>query len=208
MRSGLVEILIRNGYLKSEAVIQAFSEVTRAEFVPSEFEPQAEVDIPLPIGYGQTISQPSTVAIMFELLDPQAGHKILDVGSGSGWTSAMLAHIVGSTGAVAAIEVLPELHEMTKYNVEKFGFVSSGLVTCIFGDGNQGYEPLRPYDRILVSAAAEAVPAALKEQLVIGGKLVIPVHNHLVYLEKRGENDWHKEEFPGFVFVPLIQKSL
>lgn len=208
MGSGLVEILTRNGYLKSKPVIRAFSEMTRADFVPSEFEQQAEVDIPLPIGFGQTISQPSTVAIMFELLDPKPGQHILDIGSGSGWTSALLAHIVGQKGKVAAVELLPELHAMTKQNTEKFGFVSAGTVTCVLGDGNQGYEPLKPYDRILVSAGANEVPTALKEQLVVGGKMVIPIHNYLVYLEKRGANDFYKEEFPGFVFVPLIQKSL
>lgn len=208
MSSGLVEILTRNGYLKSQSVIRAFSEVTRADFVPTEFEPQAEVDIALPIGFGQTISQPSTVAIMFELLDPQPGQRMLDIGSGSGWTSALLGHITGRDGKVAAIELLPELHEMTKQNVEKFGFLSSGIIECVLGDGNQGYEPLHPYDRILVSAGTDDVPQALKKQLTIGGKIVIPIRNHLVYLEKRGENDFYKEEFPGFVFVPLIQKSV
>lgn len=207
MGSGLVELLIRNGYLKSEPIIRAFNEITRADFVPTEFEEQAEADIPLPIGFGQTISQPTTVAIMFELLDPKPGQRILDIGSGSGWTSALLGNIVGALGRVAAVELLPELHEMTKCNVEKFGLMSTGVVKCVLGDGNLGYEPLKPYDRILVSAAADEIPQALKKQLVIGGKIVIPVHNHLVYLEKRGEDDYYKEEFAGFVFVPLIQKS-
>ncbi len=207
MESGLIEILTRNGYLKSEPIIRAFNEITRADFVPSEFEEQAGADIALPIGFGQTISQPSTVAIMFELLDPKSGQRILDIGSGSGWTSALLAHITGGSGKVVAVEILPELHAMTQCNVEKFNFVRSGLVKCILGDGNEGYEPLQPYDRILVSASADEVPEAFKKQLKIGGKIVIPIHNHLVYLEKRGENDFYKEAFPGFAFVPLIQKS-
>ncbi|MDO8565689.1 MAG: protein-L-isoaspartate O-methyltransferase [Candidatus Moranbacteria bacterium] len=207
MGSGLVELLIRNGYLKSEAIIRAFNEITRAEFVPPEFEEQAEADVPLPIGFGQTISQPTTVAIMFELLDPRPGQKVLDIGSGSGWTSALLGNIVGVGGRVAAVELLPELHTMTKCNVEKFGLVSAGIVECVLGDGNLGYEPFKPYDRILVSAAADEIPQAFKKQLAVGGKIVIPVHNHLVYLEKRGEDDYYKEEFAGFVFVPLVQKS-
>lgn len=207
MSSGLVELLVRNGYLKSEPIIRAFNEITRADFVPPEFEQQAEADIPLPIGFGQAISQPTTVAIMFELLNPKPGQKMLDIGSGSGWTSALLGNIAGSEGKVAAIEVLPELHAMTKRNVEKFGLMGSGIVECAIGDGNLGYQPLAPYDRILVSAAADEVPQALKDQLALGGKMVIPVHNHLVYLEKRGEKDFYKEEFPGFMFVPLIQKS-
>lgn len=202
-----MEILIRNGYLKSAPIIQAFNAVSRAEFVLPEFEEQAEADIPLPIGFGQAISQPTTVAIMLELLDPRSGQRILDIGSGSGWTSALLGTIAGNDGKVAAIEVLPELHKMTRHNVEKFGLVSSGTVTCVLGDGRIGYQSLAPFDRILVSAAAEEVPHAFKNQLAVGGKMVIPLHNHLVYLEKRGEDDYYKEEFPGFVFVPLIEKA-
>ncbi len=207
MGSGLVEILIRNGYLKSHHIIRSFNEIVRADFVPVVFEEEADADIPLPIGFGQTISQPTTVAIMFELLDPQPGQRILDIGSGSGWTSALLGNIAGEKGKVVAIECLPELHEMTKTNVEKFGLVTSGVVECILGDGNLGYDALAPYDRILVSAAPDEIPPALKKQLAIGGKMVIPIHNHLCYIEKRGEEDLFKEEFPGFSFVPLIKKS-
>ncbi|MGK2848820.1 MAG: protein-L-isoaspartate O-methyltransferase [Minisyncoccota bacterium] len=208
MSSGWIELLIRNGYLKSDQIIQAFYSITRADFVPSEFEEQAEADIALPIGFGQTISQPTIVAIMLELLAPLSGQKMMDIGSGSGWTSALLGNITGKSGKVAALEVLPELYEMTKRNVEKFGMVSAGIVECAIADGHNGYDAHAPYDRILVSAAADEVPSALKEQLVLGGKMVIPIHNHLVYLEKRGENDFYKEEFPGFTFVPLIQKSV
>ncbi len=206
MGNGLVEILVRNGYLKSHSIIDAFREITRAEFVPPEFETEADADIPLPIGHGQTISQPTTVAIMFELLDTKPGQKVLDIGSGSGWTTAMLGHIVGTDGRVVAVEILPELHDMTERNVEKFSLVKAGIVKCVLGDGNVGYDPEQPFDRILVSAAADEVPQALKDQLAVGGKMVIPVHNRLCYLEKRGENDFYKEEFPGFSFVPLVQK--
>ena len=192
MNTGLTEMLVQNGYLKSRSIIHAFNKITRVDFVPPELESRAEMDVALPIGLEQTISQPSTVATMLELLDPKRGQQVLDIGSGSGWTSAMLADIVGSQGKVVAVEIIPELHEMTKRNVEKFGFVSSGTVECILNDGNRGYEPLSPYDRILVSASADEIPWILKEQLVIGGKMIIPIRESLVYIEKRGENDFYK----------------
>jgi protein-L-isoaspartate(D-aspartate) O-methyltransferase len=207
MRSGLVEILIHDGYLKSPHIVSAFDEVARADFVPSEFESEADVDIPLPIGFGQTISQPTIVALMLELLDPQKGHRTLDVGSGSGWTSALLGHIVGEKGKVVALDFMPELCEMTRKNVDKFDLIKAGIVECLVGDGQHGYPECQPYDRILVSASLDEIPNALKKQLVIGGKMVIPVRNHLCYLERRSDDEFYKEDFPGFTLAPLVEKS-
>lgn len=203
--SRLVNDLIHYGYLKSDPVIGAFSEIGRIEFIPDHLASEADADIALPIGHGQTISQPRTVAFMFELLQPQRGQNILDVGSGSGWTTAMLSYIVGKDGRVTALERLHELFEFGKNNVEKFKYVSKGIAECLEGDGYSGYEPNAPYDRILVSAAVEEIPEALKKQLKVGGIMVIPVHNDIWYVERRGEDDFYKEEFPGFSFVPLTQ---
>ncbi|MFH0969233.1 MAG: protein-L-isoaspartate O-methyltransferase [Patescibacteria group bacterium] len=199
--------LIRKGYLKSDLIIDAFSEINRIDFVPQELEKEAEVDIPLPIGYGQTISQPLTVAFMFELLDPQRGQNILDLGSGSGWTTALLSYIVGSEGNVTAIERIDKLCEWGKKNADKFKFVSEGIAEFYCEDGSKGFPKNAPYDRILVSAMVSDVPKELKSQLKIGGKIVIPVRNDIWYLEKKGENEFYKEEYPGFSFVPLIEKS-
>ncbi|MFA5776823.1 MAG: protein-L-isoaspartate O-methyltransferase [Parcubacteria group bacterium] len=203
----LVNDLMRKGYLKSDIIIDAFSEIGRIEFVPSEFEKEAEANIPLPIGYGQTISQPLTMAFMFELLNPEKGQNILDIGSGSGWTTALLSYIVGLKGKIIALERILELCEQGKKNTDKFHFVRDGIAEFYCEDGNNGFEKNAPYDRILVSAMTDDVPDALKSQLKIGGKMVIPVHNDIWYLEKKGEDDFYKEEFPGFSFVPLIQKS-
>ncbi|TAK95585.1 protein-L-isoaspartate O-methyltransferase [Patescibacteria group bacterium] len=203
--SRLVNNLIRTGYLKSDPIIDAFSEMHRLEFVPEELESEAEANIPLPIGYGQTISQPLTVAFMLELLDPQAGQNILDVGSGSGWTTALLSYIVRAEGKVTALEVIPELCEVGKYNVNKFGFVKKGIAEFHCIDGTDGFAAKAPYDRILVSAMADDVPIELKNQLKVGGKMVIPVHNNIWYLERRAEDDFYKEEYPGFDFVPLVR---
>ncbi|MEI7749379.1 MAG: protein-L-isoaspartate O-methyltransferase [Candidatus Moraniibacteriota bacterium] len=205
--SRLINMLIMQGYLKSDPLIEAFNNIRREEFIPEEFSSESETNIPLPIGYGQTISQPLTVAVMLELLDLKAGQKVLDVGSGSGWSSALIASTVGESGSVVAIERIPELHDFGKRNIEKFGFVSLGRVKCVLGDGSQGYANGAPYDRILVSASAEEIPEVYKRQLAVGGKMVIPIYNSLAYIEKRGEDDFYIERFPGFIFVPLIENS-
>lgn len=202
----LVNDLIRKGYLKSDAIVDAFSEIGRIEFVRSEFEGEAEADIPLPIGFGQTISQPLTVAFMLELLNPEEGQNILDIGSGSGWTTALLSYIVGLKGKVTALEMIPELCEWGKQNAEKFKFVSSKIAEFHCENGGRGFSQNAPYNRILVSAMVQEISQELKDQLKIGGKMVIPVHNDIWYLEKKSENDFYKEEFPGFSFVPLVQK--
>jgi len=199
---------MRDGYLRTSAIIEAFANISRIEFVLPEMELQADANIPLPLGYGQTISQPATVAIMLELLDPRPGHKILDIGSGSGWTTALLSYIVGEKGRVIALERLKELCDFGRKNVAKFGFIKKGVAEFYNIDGSEGYPARAPYDRILVSASAESVPQALKDQLAIGGKMVIPVYNYLHYLEKKGKDDFYEEEYPGFSFVPLINKSI
>lgn len=203
--SKLVNNLIRNGYLKSDAIIEAFEHINRIEFVPEGLELEVEADVALPIGYGQTISQPLVVAIMLDLLDPKEGQKILDVGSGSGWTAALLAHIVGSKGKVIAIDIIKELSEIGRKNADKYGFVKNGIAEFYNADGSAGFLTQAPYDCILVSASvAEDIPQALKDQLKIGGKMVVPVRNSIVYLEKESEDKFYKEEFPGFSFVPFI----
>lgn len=202
--SKLINSLIKQGYLKSDILIEAFFNVERKEFLPQELEDQAEANIALPIGYGQTISQPLTVAFMLELLNPQAGQKILDVGSGSGWTTALLAFVVGEKGKVVALERIKELVEFGKKNVQKFSFYEKGIVEFYEADGTKGFPQEAPFDRILVSAAAEEVPPALKEQLKINGKLIIPIGDELCYLEKKDANNFFEERFPGFEFVRLI----
>ena len=144
---------------------------------------------------------------MLELLQVEAGQNIVDIGSGSGWISTLLGHMVGEKGKVTAIEYIDSLYEWGKKNIDKYGYVTDGRVECILGDGSQGYAKNAPYDRIIVSASADEVPEALKNQLKMNGKMVIPIHNDLWYLEKRGENDFYKEEYPGFTFVPLMEEN-
>lgn len=206
--SQLVNELIRLGYLKTDLIIDAFSEINRVEFVPPELEKSAEANIALPIGYGQTISQPLTVAFMMELLDPQRGQNVLDVGSGSGWTTALLCYIVGRHGRVTALERKEELKQMGEKNANKYGYIrdgKDGIAEFYTADGSKGFKKYAPYDRILVSASADCVPNDLKEQLKIGSKMVIPIGESIWYLEKVEENKFEKQEFSGFAFVPLVE---
>ena len=205
--SRLVNDLIYHGYLRSDDVIEAMGTVSREDFLPPNFQRQAEVEMSLPIGHGQTVTPPRTTATMLELLDAKKGHSVLDVGTGSGWTATLLGHIVGETGKVVTIELIEELFAISKVNIEKYGYLSNARVECVHGDATEGYVKGAPYDRILVSAMVSTVPEALKNQLTIGGKLVIPLHNSICYFEKRGKNDFYKEEFSGFNFIPLVRKS-
>lgn len=190
--------------LKTPRIIKAFENIDRKDFVPNDFLGQAYHDIPLPIGWGQTISQPSVVAFMLEQLQPQPGDKILDIGSGSGWTSALLAEIVGKQGRIVAMEFIPELAEITKKNVSKYGFVEKGIIKVIQRDGSKGYSSEAPYDKILVSASGQEISEAWKEQLKINGRIVAPVDSSIYLLIKKDQG-FKKTEFPGFLFVPLVK---
>ena len=203
----LIKDLIYQGYLKTDRIIEAFSKIRRVDFVPEDLESAAQANIPLPIGQGQTISQPLTVAFMLEKLGPMPGDKILDIGSGSGWTTALLAHIVGEKGKVIGVERIKELCNFGLNNVSKYHLIEGGRVKIICADGSKGYINEAPYQRILVSAAASEIPKDLKKQLAVGGRLVIPVKSSIWMLEKISDKDFREEEYPGFAFVPLIKSE-
>jgi len=205
----LVESLIQRGYLKTPRIIEAFRAVDRKDFMLSEHRDEAYVDEAFPIGYGQTISQPLTVAFMLELLMPEPGDKILDVGSGSGWTTALLAYIVGKDisekqGKVIGIERISELVEFGRENLAKYHFMHAEIRAA--GD-ELGFSGAAPFDRILVSAASEEVPQSLIEQLTIGGRMVIPIQNSIWKIERGAGNNINKEEYFGFSFVSLVARK-
>lgn len=202
--NSLVRDLIYQGYLKTDRIIEAFSKIRRVDFVPDELRSASQANIPLPIGQGQTISQPLTVAFMLEKLDPQPGDKVLDIGSGSGWTTALLAHIVGKKGRVIGIERIKSLRDSGINNISKYHLIEGGRAKIIYADGTKGYVNEAPYNRILVSAAAKEIPRELKKQLAVGGRLVIPVENSIWVLKKVSEKEFREEEYPGFAFVPLV----
>lgn len=197
----LVDDMIFSNMLKSPQIIDAFRVVDRKYFVPASFAEHTYVNAPIPIGNSQTISQPSTVAFMLEHLAPQKGDKVLDIGSGSGWTTALLCHIVGEKGSVTGVERVGELVELGQENLSQFHF---GSHCHIESAGEKLGLPDEQFDRILVSASADEIPEELLSQLKIGGTLVIPVRNSIYKFKKVSEAQIEKEEFYGFVFVPLI----
>jgi protein-L-isoaspartate(D-aspartate) O-methyltransferase len=179
---------------------EAFTTINRKDFVlPQDIE-FADDDRPLHIGHDQTISQPSTVRSMLEWLDAQPGDKVLDIGSGSGWTTALLSHIVGATGKVYAVEIIPDLVQMGKENCQRLGIHN---VAFFQATSHIGLPDHAPYDRILVGASAREMQEDLRDQLVLGGKLVIPVHDIIFELTKT-TTGWHQHTHPGYLFVPLI----
>lgn len=203
----LTQDLISRGFLKSDAIIDAFNKIDRKDFVPDDLSSQAHFDVALPIGFSQTISQPLTVAFMLELLDLRRGQNILDVGSGSGWTTALLAHVVGEDGKVTAMEKIKQLCEFGKKNVAKYNFTRKGIVDFYCISAEDGFESNAPYDRILVSAAAKEIPEAFKKQLKVGGRMVMPVSDSIWLVEKSGEDVFKIEKFSGFAFVPFVKDS-
>ena len=208
-KKGLVNKLTDEGVLKTKRIIQAFLEIDRVDFVPEEYRSEAYDDYPLPIERGQTISQPSTVAFMLELLRPAESDKILDVGSGSGWTTALLAQIVGPEGRVWGVELISELVKFGSENLAKYNFPHAGIQQA--GDV-LGLPEEAPFDKILVSATGEKMPQALVNQLKVGGRLVVPIQDSawtmdsVWKVDKVSKTEIDKIEFPGFAFVPLRVK--
>lgn len=190
-----------NGAFSDQRTSHAFEIVKRADFLPPEIRQYAPEDEALPIGHGQTNSQPYTVKFMLGLLNLQTGEKVLDVGSGSGWTTTLLAYLVGKGGGVVGVEIVPDLVEFGRTNLSKYNFSWAKIVQA--GSG-LGYKSDSPYDKILVSASSNEIPEALLDQLKPGGRMVIPVGNSIFSVDKTSFGKIVAHEYPGFVFVPLV----
>lgn len=202
--SELVDRLIINGDLKAPELIEAFLRNDRSNFVPDIYSWRTYENNPISIGFGQTISQPSTVAFMMELLQPKSGDKVLDIGFGSGWTTAILADVAGEKGSVLSVEIQPEVY---KFGIENLKQLNYQNIEFFLGS----WEDLSPgkFDRILVSAAADSsVLPKLVSKLKVGGRMVIPVQvgfdQAIQLIIKNNKYDFFQKRYPGFIFVPLV----
>lgn len=186
--------------LRTSEIKKAFEKIDRVDFVPEDYKEEAYEDYPLPIGFEQTISQPTTVAFMLELLDVKPNSQVLDVGSGSGYTTALMA-VVAAKGSVLGLEIIPELAQMGKINIAKYKFPNAKIE---YNDGNSILTAdVKKFDRILVSAAAKEIPQNLLNILKPGGIMVIPVGRSLFKIIKKENGENEISEYPGFAFVEL-----
>lgn len=203
-RYELVDSLIRRGYLKTDAAIQAMRSTPREAFVPEDIRYSSYVDHPLEIGDNQTISAPHMVAIMVEALDLAPGQKVLEIGAGSGYHAAVVAQMVGPTGHVYTVERIHSLVEFAQHNLRMAGL--GDRVTVLEGDGSKGDPEHAPFDRIFVAAASPNIPKPLEKQLKEGGKILVPVgrfHQDLLLgVLNKGRLDI--QDLGGCIFVPLI----
>jgi protein-L-isoaspartate(D-aspartate) O-methyltransferase len=186
----------------SDAVLEAMASVPRAAFVPDEARDWAYDNVPLGIGHGQTISQPFIVALMTDLLAPESGHRVLELGTGSGYQAAVLAELVAE---VYSIEIIPELAASAARRLSELGYDSVRVRT---GDGWHGWPEAAPFDGIIVTAVGESVPPPLVEQLRPGGRLVLPLGPEhggqmLVLLRKGPDGRLERQDVLPVQFVPL-----
>lgn len=205
LRQEMVKQQLIGRDIADEKVLAAMTNTPRHEFVPADYVGQAYNDHPLPIGFGQTISQPYIVALMTELIELQPGEKVLEIGSGSGYQAAILAQL---TDQVYTIEIIPALAERAQATFERLGY---DQIRAKQADGYWGWEESAPFDAIIVTAAPDHIPQPLVNQLADGGKMVIPVgppggYQSLWILERQGE-EVTRRNWGGVIFVPLTRSE-
>ncbi len=203
-RARMVQQQIEPRDVRHPAVLQAMRSVPRHLFMPEGVRNMAYEDHPVPIGYGQTISQPYIVAVMTELLEPARDHKVLEIGAGSGYQAAVLSGLVKH---VYSIEIVPELARSATATLAKLGYRN---VTVRHGDGYKGWPEEAPFDRIIVTAAPPELPQALLDQLKPGGKLVAPVGStvwgqDLIVVDKTTQGKLRRRSVFPVMFVPMVK---
>ena len=201
-KSQLLQSLKQKGF--SDKILNAFSKVPRENFIPKELKNQAYEDTALPIGKGQTISQPYTIATMLQMLDLKPGEKALEIGSGCGYVLPLISEITKSK--VYGIEIIKELAEKSRQNLKDYKNIK------IYNkNGASGLEEYAPYNKIIISAAIKDIPKIILNQLKDNGSIVAPVGSDygqdLVAIQRKNNSFIEKQRIPGFVFVPFIEKE-
>ena len=209
----LIDNLVKQGIIRTPKIAHVMRAIPRSKFLPSDKHAYCTQDIPLNIGFGQTISAPHIVAIIDEALKLAVGLKVLEVGSGSGWHAATMAELVTSIdaprsewGHICTVEIVPALAEQARKNMRNTGY--GDRVTIVNADGSKGYPEKAPYDRIIVTAAAPEIPPLLLDQLKSGGIMIIPIgkadlFQNLMRITKEADGKIKKENLGGVAFVPL-----
>lgn len=203
LRERMIDNQLRQNGIYDSRVLEAMASVPRHRFVPEGLRHAAYADTPLPIGFGQTISQPLMVAIMLQAAELEWHERVLDIGTGSGYQAALLSRLVHE---VVTIEIVPELADQARSTLAGLG---ARNVTVIAGDGSLGWPASAPYNAILVAAGAPAVPEPLVEQLTDGGRLIIPVggrHSQMLQRIVKTAEGVHTEDLDLCAFVPLVGK--
>jgi len=202
LRGIMIERNLKGRGMKNPAVLEAMREVPREAFVPETLAESAYDDSPLPIGQGQTISQPYIVAAMTELLEPAKDDRILEIGTGSGYAAAVLSRIAGEVFTVERYDYLAATAR------ERFRRLGYDNIHVLRGDGTLGWPEHAPYNGVVVTAGAPEVPAPLKEQLTVGGRMVIPtgssLNQELIRIRRTAESEYQREDIFRVRFVPLV----
>ena len=206
-RNKMVSYLEKINYIKSESVKNAFLKVDRSNFIPEDLKDEAYKDTPLSIGWGQTISAPSMIALMLEVSELKYEIKTLEIGTGSGYNAALITEICGEENVVT-IERIPEVYQFGTENLKRAGY----HVKIVLGDGTKGFEEDAPYDRIIATAAAPEIPKSWKDQLKEGGMIIAPVgkeryYQELLVLKKNRDGTFDTNKYGGCIFVPLVGEN-
>ncbi|XHH07721.1 MAG: protein-L-isoaspartate(D-aspartate) O-methyltransferase [Candidatus Bathyarchaeia archaeon] len=209
----LVDNLVKQGIIRTPKIAQTMRLTPRSKFLPPEKQAYSNKDTPLNIGFGQTVSAPHMVAVINENLKLAVGHRVLEVGAGSGWQAATMAELVTAPdvprsewGHIYTVEIVAALAEQARKNIRNAGY--GDRVSIINADGSKGYPEKTPYDRIVVTAATPEIPSPLLDQLKSGGILIIPIgksdlFQNLMRITKDAEGNTKKENLGGVTFAPL-----
>lgn len=198
----LIQDIKNQGILKSKNIQNALNKIDRINFVPEKQKNFAYMDIPLEIAENQTISQPSTVVFMLELLRINIGNRILDIGAGSGWVSALMAYLTGYMGDIYAYEINKKVGEIGSKNIKN---QKINTVHYFIENASKAWDKNSPYDRIYSGASFESIPESLLQNLKNGGVIIAPLRDgNIVKITKNSQKNFNTESFSGFSFVPFI----